>query len=488
MIHIRAHGYSRLKRLLVAVLGWSGILAFAGLFAIFTAQHLSEGLALSGVVLVGSVLLVRGSMLTDTLSLRWIPVAWVALFLSADERFMGLGRSPLEAAQGNASVGNLVQIAIYGLVALMIFRTRRALLERNRFRIPKLPILLYPAFALASTVWSLTLIFTLVRASQLLIIVALALLMVRVWQSSPETGQALWRDTLTAFVQLVTILTLVGFSVGWPAGRFTWPGAHPGIAATYAGAAFLILLARGRLQAPPPQWAYFPRLLLLALVLFLGQTRSVLAALAFAILAMLWSLGREKPIARYLGIWYYGVGVTLTLLFARLQLVDYLARGESSQQLDTLSGRTTLWEFAIHDVSRAGKTIMGFGYGAERVVLFPQVDWTSTAHNSWIEALLGVGMIGVCLLAAVVFFLVWRYGWASDPNPDARLSFGILAYLLVISGFSETIALPGIGFGLLILISVPALGKWKRFPSESMLSDDPHQSTPGLRPVVRVRR
>ena len=464
---------------------WAGVLISAALVSVYSTKKMPYGLGLAGGVLVASILVVRTTRVSRTATVRWIPVAWVALLLVADFRF-DLNRSPLDAAYGNLSLENVAQIVIFGVVAAMVIRSRGLLVQRQPQRIPKLPILLFPTFALASTLWSPIPLFTIARAMELLVMAALALLTVRAWQSSAEMGQAMWKDALGLFVQVVTILSIVGFIVHfWPDDRFTWPGVGAGTAATYAGAAFLILVVGGRSFAPHPRWAYWARLFLFAAAIYLGRTRSVLGALVVAGLAILWVLGREKPIARYIGMWYYGLGLLLLLLVARVQVIDYLSRGEGSQVFTTLNSRIPLWGIAIHDVSEAGKWITGFGYGAARVLLYPQVPWAGTAHSAWIEALVGVGMIGVLLLAADIVFLIWRLGWSSVPTPAARIALVLLVYLLVDSGASEAMVLPGVGFGLLALIHIPALGQWERYPKTRTPREvDP----PGARSRPQLRR
>jgi O-antigen ligase len=130
----------------------------------------------------------------------------------------------------------------------------------------------------------------------------------------------------------------------------------------------------------------------------------------------------------------------------------------------------------------------GFGYGAARVVLYPQFSWAGTAHNSWIEALLGVGILGVCLLAAAIGFLIWRLGWGCESNRFARLALALLAYLLVVSITSEIMVTPGIGFTMLAWIFMPALGQWKRVPDLPMPSESRSSVRSDGQAVVRTVR
>ncbi len=456
------------RRSFRALLGWGSALASSALVAAYSVQHVPEGVAFAGLVLVASIAFVKAGETAGTISVRWVPAAWVALVFTASHHFFDLLRTPLAAAYGSASPENIVQVAVFAVVGGMVLRSRRTLVQLAPSKIPKLPVLLFPAVALASVVWSPIPLFTLIRASELLVITGLSLLTVRVWQRFPSLGESIWRDTLSLFVQLTTALVVVGFIVGWRGLRFQWPGIEPGLASTWAAAALLILLVGGKRFAPRPAWAYWARLVILATAVYFAETRTVLAAVPLAGLVAIWSAGREKPIARYLGLWYFAIGALLLVLFARLQLVAYLSRGESSQSLDSLSGRIPLWHSAIHDLDAAGKMYTGFGYGAARIVLYPQYSWAGTAHNSWMEALVGVGIVGVCLLAAAVGFLIWRLGWGCEPNRFARLALALLAYLLVVSITSEIMVTPGIGFALLAWIFVPALGQWKRFPDVPM--------------------
>ena len=451
-----------------AVLGWAGILAVAAIAGVASIRFQFEAVVVATTLLVGVIVLTRSQVRDGAITFGWIPVAWTMLMFVSDHSFMNLAegsRSPLDAASGKPSLENLVELATYALVAAMVIRSRRLLLGAGaRWRVPKGPLLAFPALALLSVLWSPIALFTLTRASQLLIVVALALLMVRVWQISADLGESVWRSALGMFVQVTTVLSIIGLL--FPAavsGRYTWPGSGPGGAAVWVGASLLVLIVGGRSFAPFPRWAYWPRIVIFILMLNLTLTRSVILALPFAGLVVLWDIGRNKPIARYLGVWYYASAAFVTVALAEFPIFDYLSRGDSEESLTTLSGRIPLWEIAIDDLFSAGNIIQGYGYGAARIVLFPQVPWAGTAHSTWVEALVGIGIIGVVVLAGTIFFLVWRLAVAERSVATTRVALSLLAFLLVVSVASELIALPGSGFGLLALISVPALSKWKRF-------------------------
>jgi O-antigen ligase len=438
------------------------IAAVAGVYGV---GHPKRALGLGVVVLAGALLfgwMTNGD--ASTRSYRWIPLAWVSLFFVTDHRFDG--RGPLEVAAGDVGVQHLIQLFLYGLVAILVMRSRRLVLSQYPRAVPKGLLLAWPVLALASSMWSLIPLYTFVRAIQLLVLVALALLVVRIWVADPIAGERVWLATLRLFVQLVTVLALVGFLLQpWvgaeslAAGRFTWPGAHPGTASTYLGCAFVILLAGGRSATSFTRLGYWARLVLFGAALYLGQTRSVIAAVLLAVALVLWFQGRQRPLARFLGIPYYLAGIVLAFTLAASQVVGYLSRGESLESFTTLNSRIPLWEFAFAQFDSLGDWVGGFGYGATRILLLPQFQWAGSAHSTWVELLLGVGIIGLVLAVADLFILGVRLTRRQGSDLANRIAIALLGFFLMASFVSEVLVLPGIGFGLLALLHAPALAR-----------------------------
>ena len=388
---------------------------------------------------------------------RWVPFAWVGLLLITDLQLDP--QDPLAVATGNITIFHVIEVLTYAAVVALVMRAGAGGTGVRRTRTPKGLLLTWPAVAVASTLWSLTPVYTLVRSLQIVILALFALLLVRLWVYDPAVGQLIWARTLRLFVQSVTILALVGFLVrDWPGDRFTWPASDPGLAATYMGCALLILVGGGRALTGFRPWAYWLRLGIFTLALTLGPTRSVLAGVGIGVGAALWFRGRERPIARYLGMTYYLAGLVL-LGAAATQVATYLSRGESGESLASLSGRIPLWEFALRQFESIPEWLGGFGYGAAKILLYPSVPWAGTAHSSWMELLLGVGLIGVFLAAADIVH-VGVLSIRSDPFGSSNVvALSVLSFLLIVSPVSETMVVPGIGFTMLALIHVPALAQ-----------------------------
>jgi O-antigen ligase len=445
------------RRVFPAALGWSIVLAASGFAGVSASTHPYRALSLGAVAILLTFLSLRGR--TPTLAsgrYRWIPYAWVALAVFADHRLSTTYRNPLAAAEGQLSMENAVQLVVYALVGLLVLRERRVLLQVHRRPVPKALIITWPFIALISTAWSIIPIFTLVRSLQLVVVASLGLLCVRIWWESPDTGELLFRRTLRLFVQVVSLLAISGFFFGedWRV-RFAWQGVNGIGAATYLSAALVILVVGGRALTRFSTPIYLSQLVLFGVCLYLARTRSVLLALYLAVLAALWVSGHTKIITRYAGLAYSAAGTLLLFLVGSQGLLQYFSRGESEQGLASLNGRIPVWEAAVHDLSAAHKWLLGFGYGSARAILPSQVEWgAGTAHNGWVELLIGIGIVGTGAAAVAVCVLLYRLYRTRPVDAVQRVGFALVILMVVASGASsEALALPGVGFTLIIFFS-----------------------------------
>lgn len=447
--------HTRLKWGLATVLA----LLVAALVGMYSVDHPQRALGVGVLLVIGLILLdLNGREGTLVDRFRWIPWAWIALLLVTDLRF--IDADPRAVAAGAVNTQHLVQIATFGVVAALVVRARGTLLSLWPRRVPKGLLLAWPTVAALSAAWSIVAIYSLVRGLQLLVIAALALLMVRLWLSDRAAGQEIFARTLRLFVQVVTVLVLIGLVLGTEqTGRFTWPGIHAGIAATYVGAAFLALVLGGRSWIRFPAITFWPRIALFGATIFLTQTRGVIAGIVLAVGLALWLRGREKPIARYLGLTYYVVGALMLIALAATQLLGYLSRGESPESITTLTGRVPLWEFAIGQLDSLREWALGFGYGSSRVVLISEFAWAGSAHSTWIELLLGVGLLGTILAVASIIMVGFWLGRRRSFDRASLVAVSLLTYFLMTSVVSEAMVLPGIGFVFLALVHVPALAR-----------------------------
>jgi O-antigen ligase len=320
----------------------------------------------------------------------------------------------------------------------------------------------WPALGALSAAWSVIPLFSLTRSLQMLVPVLLAAHSIRLWRDDPDAGHALWRLTLRLFVLSIVILSIAGFAIhDWPGGRFMWPWAqHPVLASGMVGFAFVALAAGGHRLTGLSGPLYVAALALLGAALAVGQTRSVLAGGALALLVALWLAGRSRPGVRSVMLPILLGGAVAALLLAKNPLIEYLSRGQSAYTLSTLNGRLGVWQLAIHSVASGHRWLLGFGQGSARVLLFQQLNWAGEAHNTWLEILLGTGLVGVVVAAVAVLGLGYQLFRPATPATAAnRTAATLFVYLLVLSQADYYLAVPGFAFTALAFFAFLTMGQ-----------------------------
>lgn len=430
---------------------------------VLVATNAAFSIALSaGVLAVGLAGMARrpvSAIGTASKPYRWVPAAWLGLLLVTVTNLYN--RSPLEAATGNASAQNLIELIVYFIVALLILSRWRyvAALGSEKMRVGFW--LAWPTLAVASTLWSPIPVFTFVRSMQLFVPISLAVLMARVWKHSPEIGRSLWTSTVKLLIHATTLLTLLGLALPslWLEGRFTWYGAHPGTAGGVLACALIYMLVGGRSLTGFSAVGHWGRIALFSGTLVLSQTRSIVAGFLVAVVITLWFAGRRVPIARYAGFFYLACVGFVVWSVASADLITYAERGQGAQGIASINGRIPLWNLAFGELDTIKDQLLGFGYGASRVILYPRVEWAGDAHNSWIEWLLSIGMIGtlLALFGLVTLGVRLTRGTSGELSRFYLAALAIFVMEFVVTGAATRIALPDFGFVNLCLLLVLAL-------------------------------
>ncbi len=191
-----------------------------------------------------------------------------------------------------------------------------------------------------------------------------------------------------------------------------------------------------------------------AATMILAQTRSAIIGFLFGLTLVLYFSKRLGVIA-FLGI----AALLLTSLTGVGTFVqEYLHRGQSTQMVESLSGRIVWWEFGWDQFLK--QPWIGLGaYTARFEVLAKLGEMeTSSIHNTYLEALLNVGIFGLIpVIAAMVG--IWyqitrtlrRYRCESPEHQLALEAVGMLSVLTVRSFFTTGIIWHPSLFFLLIL-------------------------------------
>jgi len=176
-----------------------------------------------------------------------------------------------------------------------------------------------------------------------------------------------------------------------------------------------------------------PRLTLLAILvtlamLLLTHTRTELIALAAGVLlAGLRMFAAEARVRRLFT--FIGVLVLLAAVTFSGALTTWLARGENSQELTELTGRTAIWTDVLNAPRDRFQVIVGYGLSNKGYNGLP-ID------SNWFAAYWDLGLVGVGLcLAMLLFVLVSSY--FQPRSTRTALALFLVTYLTVTS-FTET--------------------------------------------------
>ena len=162
-------------------------------------------------------------------------------------------------------------------------------------------------------------------------------------------------------------------------------------------------------------------------ILLLTHTRTALAALIASLLIAGLSLVVAKPRVRKLFA-TAGAVATVGVLSFSAAITTWLARGQSSQGLSNLTGRTEVWGPLLAFPRDKFQEIFGFGISNASFNGFP-ID------SNWLSAYEELGLFGVVICVIIlIFLLVTAY---FQPRGVRRaLALFLIAYCLVAS-FTE---------------------------------------------------
>jgi hypothetical protein len=152
----------------------------------------------------------------------------------------------------------------------------------------------------------------------------------------------------------------------------------------------------------------------------------------------------------------------------------YVLRGQSADVATDLSGRLYWWNQAL-PVWRESPFLGNGLLTGTRFEVLERIGSgeTSTIHNTWIEALVGTGLIGTFLLAAAVLIVLRRALWEALSPTGLLAPMLVLTMMLVRSITGTTFETPG-GGSLILLIFAMLLsdGRFKRARETTALPPD----------------
>ncbi len=372
---------------------------------------------------------------------NWAPLAALALIVANDYKFRR--RSATETLSGGADVYILLEIAVYGAVAVFLVLSQRGLPRPGR---PPLVLLLatgYVGLIVASVAYSPFKALASVRALETVVMFALACAI------CARAGRAELHRFAHGFVVLVALSVLYGIAVptvaesGTQAGRFRWLEVHPITVGVFVGIAVLVsltyLLTATRPRPGPvwPAWVYGGLLALATWGLIATKTRNAVLGVTIGVAVLLWSLyrGRQRLVVLALAALATAVGA---LLFSD-RIVEYFVRGESAERLASLNSRTALWSEAYAAI--AEQPVFGYGLSASRGIFLAETG-LGGGHNAALNVGVDLGLLGLLvwgsLLLAVIARVLRVSPTAADGSGvDRALILAVIGFLVVGGIFFE---------------------------------------------------
>jgi O-antigen ligase len=215
-------------------------------------------------------------------------------------------------------------------------------------------------------------------------------------------------------------------------------------------------LAQGRLAGtlwpfPPTQVAHFAavttglvillwlcgllsgRLALLAaavggVIVLLTHTRTALLAMLAGILVGGLSLFKTKARVRRL---FAAAGVIISVAAMTLSgvIATFLVRGEDSQQLTSLTGRTDVWHAILTEPRNEFQKLFGFGVS--------NLSFNGLSIDSnWVGTYFDLGLVGAILTGVLLLFVLVN-AYFQPLGPPRALALFLVTYCLI-SSFTET--------------------------------------------------
>jgi len=399
--------------------------------------------------------------------MSWVTVLVLAMMVASDYKLRR--RTPGESLSGRADLTVIAEVVVYGLVlAFLVLQVRRPP------RLQRTSMLLTATFAFgvalaASAFYAVYPTTALVRGMQLLVTCGLA------YAIAQTAGRGHLHRLVHAYIALVTVSVLFGAVFPFPrtslqANRFNWLHVHAVMAATYLGLSVVLLiglLLRNRNRWPYEGWpdrVYLAMLVLHVVALLATRTRGGLAGCVAGSFVVAIASVRRKSRLDVAVLTVLAVG--LATLIASEDILSFLARGESSESLRTLSARTELWEEAFRLFWE--RPLFGYGLTASRGLFFETVG-LGGAHNALVNVMVDAGVVGVVVFVAILWTLVRSARSLRGVNPvgdDIPIVLGVFTFLIVNSFTAEYMATPANTANIWLFVLVGWVGVLHRLARE----------------------
>lgn len=379
-------------------------------------------------------------------------------------------RSTQQAIENPVDFWTAYRLLLMGIIGLFLLLKVNKVNFLKALNSPAGFFLIYTILELFSSSWSVYPVWTFVRSLEDII---KALIVIGTVFTHPAPSASMVKKILDSIWLLFGVLLVNVFLQGLVFPDMAWnrvgligyqlKGIYPHIAANGVGhiAALIGVVAFSRFLTRGHKDKFYLIMLLFSIgILIFSQSRSPIFGFLLAVLVVLFYNKRSK----YIFLLLLLIAVFSTSSVADL-LWKYLSRGETIEQMETLSDRLTYLQLAMPYIKERPLTGFGAHAGGRFIVVKDINPLLNSLHGTWQEVIIGVGILGFLPL----FFSVvgaWKALLIKAPL-DQRVRqlhseiLGVLTLITFRSLFAETfIAHPGIEWEV-VLVYVSWLGLLK---------------------------
>jgi hypothetical protein len=169
------------------------------------------------------------------------------------------------------------------------------------------------------------------------------------------------------------------------------------------------------------------------IILILTHTRTALLGLGAGLFVACLSLFVVNTRVR----WFLGsiaLVTSIAIVTAAGFITTWLARGEGTQQLTTLTGRTDFWALVLNEPRNLFQMIFGFGMSNASVDGLP-ID------SNWMSSYQQEGIFGICICALMIIFLLIA-AFFQPPGLRRAIILFLVVYCLLASFTEDAFATP----------------------------------------------
>jgi O-antigen ligase len=302
------------------------------------------------------------------------------------------------------------------------------------------PPLLYGVLAFTSGLWSPSAFLSAGKGAEFLLTVYVAILLtLYIRQTNPADSLAEVRALALGMLLAVAVLIVFNLLVSGQFFQYTeindWSGRKARLNLGYShpleSAEFLTLILIAMYIMLTTVWLRLAVSALFLYLIYLTDARNliVFTPLVLGILVFHMASNTTRVMLAFVGMAILSV------------VLVFLVSGDLEQRLPmgfwTLNNRVPLWQKSFELI--AENPVLGIGYYAGRFYVQEEFEFAATAHNSFIEAALTTGLLGLGLILIFCFCVIVVFFKSRNT-----MLLALLVFVSLSSMFNPVILLPNI--------------------------------------------